>query len=264
MKIAIFCVNYHSYDSLRNYIDSIELSVLATSPKVDVELYVADNSCPSEQFNYTPKGFSMQIVPTGKNLGYFGAIRLLMKKFPPTKFDYSIISNVDVLLEKNTLSELAQTKHDPSVGWIAPTIFSKSMQSDWNPQAIERYSIQKLKSLRFLFKHPWLLKLKQRLFHTYHFIKNCPSGSVYAGHGSFIILTKTFFQLCGIVNYPIFLYGEEIYLAELCRLHELRVIYSPQIRIIDIGRVSTKKISLHQFCKYNYEAINYIIHNFYK
>ena len=40
---------------------------------------------------------------------------------------------------------------------------------------------------------------------------------IYAGHGSFIILTKAFFQNYSNIAYPMFLYGEEIYLAELIR-----------------------------------------------
>lgn len=263
MKIAIYCVNYHSYDSLKNYIESIEISVFETDKNVEVDLFVADNSCPLEQFLVPSLSFSIQIISTEENLGYFGAIAFLMQRFPPINFDYSVISNVDVLLERDSLTKLLQIETDPLTGWIAPTIFSKSMQFDWNPQALQRYSIQKLRALRFLFKHPRLLKLKQRLLHTYHDIKDCPPGPIYAGHGSFIILTKKFFQCCGIINYPVFLYGEEIYIAELCRLHNLKVIYVPQIRIIDIGKVSTGSIPAAQYCWYNYKAINYIIHNFY-
>ena len=50
---------------------------------------------------------------------------------------------------------------------------------------------------------------------------------VYAGHGSFIILTKYYLSKVGIVNYPVFLFCEEIYLAEMCRINNLLVRYEP-------------------------------------
>ena len=150
-----------------------------------------------------------------------------------------------------------------STGWIAPTIFSQTLHFDFNPQAVKRYSLRKMKMLRFMFKYPILLKIKQKLLHQYHDIKNCKPGKIYAGHGSFIILTRNFFQHCGIIDYPIFLYGEEIFLAEVCRRHQLIVEYTPQIRVQDIGKVSTGKFSFKSYCRYNYQSTNYIINTYY-
>jgi hypothetical protein len=99
--------------------------------------------------------------------------------------------------------------------------------------------------------------------HRYKDIKGCPAGSIYAGHGSFIILTRTFFGHGGTIDYPMFLYGEEIYLAEECRQRQLSVVYAPQISVRDIGRVSTGKFSSRQYCQYNYKAICYLISRYY-
>lgn len=265
MKIAIFCVNYNSYDSLHQYLASIDKALEATQSPIELKVIVADNTSPALPVRYTPRHFTLNVLITGGNKGYFGAVRIAMQQVSPADFDYAIISNVDVLISIGFFTQLLESKLDTTtVGWIAPEIYSQSLGFDFNPQAIEPYSLKKLKALRLMFKYPWLLRVKQKLLYKYHDIKDVPSGPIYVGHGSFLILTKSFFIHCGIINYPIFLYGEEIYLAETCKRHHLQVVYEPAIKVIDIGRVSTGKILFRQYCKYNYKAIDYIIKTFYE
>lgn len=261
--LAIYCVNYHSYDSLNNYLISVDKSMEKVKDTISVTVLVADNSVPSTPVDYQPRFFSLHTIPTNDNKGYFGAIGFLMKVFDPQKYDYSIISNVDVLLTDNFFIELSIFKCDNAVGWVAPSIISESHHFDWNPQAIQRYSLRKLKILRFLFKHPKLLQLKKKLFYEIRDIKKNSMGDIYAGHGSFIILSKEYFIKCGIINYPVFLFEEEIYLAEECRKHHLTVLYYPQLKVFDIGGVSTGKMPSLQCCSHYVKALDYIISNYY-
>ena len=226
--LAIYCVNYHSYDSLNNYLISVDKAMEKVKDTISVTVLVADNSVPSTPVDYQPRFFSLHTIPTNDNKGYFGAIGFLMKVFDPQKYDYSIISNVDVLLTDNFL-----------------------------------YSLRKLKILRFLFKHPKLLQLKKKLFYEIRDIKKNSMGDIYAGHGSFIILSKEYFIKCGIINYPVFLFEEEIYLAEECRKHHLTVLYYPQLKVLDIGGVSTGKMPSLQCCSHYVKALDYIISNYY-
>ena len=86
---------------------------------------------------------------------------------------------------------------------------------------------------------------------------------IYAGHGSCIILTENFFRYYQHIHYPIFLYGEELFFAELITNKGLRVRYVPSIRMITEGGVSTSKMPSESFFRYNVEAINYILKIFY-
>ena len=262
-QIAIYCVTYHSYDSLKNYLLSIDYAMAQVADVVHLSVIVADNTSPATPFLYTSKNFELNILVTGENLGYFGAIRFAMQQICPTEHDYVIISNVDVLLPENFFASLINYNYEKNTAWIAPSILSKTPHFDFNPQAIKRYSNLKMRLLRLMFKYPLLLKLKQRLLHMYRNFADYPSGSIYAGHGCFIILTKTYFEQCGIIQYPIFLYGEEIYLAEVCRQHQLNVMYTPEISVTDIGSVSTGRIPFRTFCKLNYNAIDYLIKEFF-
>lgn len=262
-KIAIYCINYHSYDCLKDYLSSIEVASKKAVQTAEIYVFVADNSIPSEGVDFRSPYFRLEVFPTGSNLGYFGAAEYVMSRVPPADFDYTIISNVDVLLTEKTFIELSEIPYDSTYGWIAPSLYSQTYHFDWNPQATKRYSVKKLKIMRFLFKHPLLLRLKQIILHKYRHIDTYPSGDIYAGHGSFIILTKSFFNKCGIIHYPIFLYFEELFLAETCRKNQLKVVYLPQIHVLDIGGTSTGRIPSETYCKYNYEGIDYIISNYY-
>ena len=88
-------------------------------------------------------------------------------------------------------------------------------------------------------------------------------GIIYSGHGAFIILTHTFFEKCPTIDYPLFLYGEELYLAETCRKLHLKVVYRPDIKILDQESVSTSKMRRRLYYRYNYEGLDYLIKTFY-
>ena len=262
-SIAIYCVNYHTYDSLDNYLTSIDRAAETVVETAEITVLVADNTVPTKPVSYHPHHFKLHQLATGDNKGYFGAVSHAMQQVSPYAFDYSVISNVDVLLSETFFTALVSYPADSQTGWIAPAIYSESLHFDFNPQALSRYSLRKMQLLKWMFKYPLLLKLKQLLMHRYKDVKACPSGIIYAGHGSFIILTKTFFQRGGSIDYPMFLYGEEIYLAEECRQRQVRVVYVPEISVRDIGKVSTGKFSSRQYCQYNYQAISYLINRFY-
>lgn len=263
-KIVIYCVNYHSYDSLIDYLTSIDKAASIVVESLTLKVIVADNTVPCSEVPYETQYYELEVMPTGDNKGYFGAIRHAMEYSSPEDYDYIISSNVDILLSESFFSQLISYKATTDTGWLVPKIYSKTLNMDFNPQALHRYSYKKMATLRLLFKYPLLLQLKQKLLHQYREIKVHEAGPVYAGHGSLIILTAEFFRQCGIFDYPIFLYGEEIYLAELCRMNQLKVVYIPQIEVYDIGKVSTGQIPTKQFCKYNFVAIDYLIRRFYK
>jgi GT2 family glycosyltransferase len=197
-------------------------------------------------------------------LGYFGAIQKMMSKTNILLYDYVIISNVDVIISPDFFSKLANYPLSPNDGWIAPAIISQNDGCDLNPQATHRYSLTKLKILHFFYQHPTVNWLYEHTLHLSKRHQHHQPGQVYAGHGSFIVLTHEYFVRCGIIDYPIFLYGEEIYIGEQCLRNKLTVNYFPSLQVNDIGNVSTGKMKRSFYYKCNADAIKYIIDNYYK
>jgi GT2 family glycosyltransferase len=263
MKIAIYCVNYNSYDSLHQYLLSIDKALEAATGPIELKVIVADNTAPARPVRYTPEHFTLNVLITGGNKGYFGAVRLAMQQIKPADFDYSIISNVDVLLDASFFTKLADYQSNELTGWIAPQIYSSLEQRDRNPKILRRYAKRKLQVLKMKFRFPLLNWVyNNTLYKSKKFVSH-ERGDIYAGHGSFIILTKRFFEADGIIDYPVFLFCEEIYLGEQCRQHGLKVVYEPDIRVTDAEHASTGTFRRSSYCRYNYDALSYILRTYY-
>ena len=263
MRIAIYCVNYHSCDRLVNYLASIDQAVKNAQGEVAVEVITVDNSVPAEVISYAPKGFVLHTLASGENKGYFGAVRLGMEQFSPMTYDYVIISNVDVVMDKAFFSQLMGTAVDDKTGWIAPQIYSDAEHRDRNPKIMRRYAKRKLQVLKIKFRFPLVNWIYNHTLYKSKKLMSHERGEIYAGHGSFIILTKRYFEACGIINYPVFLFCEEIYLGEVCQQHGLKVIYEPGIRVNDAEHASTGTFRRSKYCRYNFEALSYILKTYY-
>lgn len=263
-NIAIFCVNYNSYKELYIYLNTIEKAAAYAKGMAKISVFIADNTENNiEHVVFNTNNYEISLFPFHKNLGYFGAIGKMMKETDMSEYDYVIISNVDLIMNNDTIRNIAEYQCDEHTGWIAPKIFSELEERDRNPKIIKRYSLKKLKMIRLFYRYPILHYLYTKTFYKSKKYVSKVAGNIYAGHGSFIILTKEYIKRCGIINYPVFLFGEEIYLAEMCRENNLTVSYCPDISVSDKEHVSTGKIRSRLYYRYNYEAINYAIKTFY-
>ena len=262
-SVAIYCVNYQSYDSLIHFLSSVDKALEQAVETVSVSVFVADNTVPPSAVDYKPHLFHITIIPTKRNLGYFGAVNEAMKQNPPQTYDYIIVSNVDVELSIDFFVKLNKFKASTTIGWIAPQIYSITEKRDRNPKILQRYAKRKLQILKTLFSIPPLYNLYTHTIYKSKKLATHSPGEIYAGHGSFIILSRSFFQKCGIIDYPVFLFCEEIYLGEQCREHGLKVVYDPTLKVTDIEHASTGTIRRRQYCKYNYDAISFILNRYY-
>lgn len=244
IKIAIFCVSYQSEIERDAYLSSIDTAIQNSNGSVSVDIFVADNTIEN-------------------NPGYFGAVKQLMENVNVTDYEYSIISNVDLVIEKDFFIKLANYKCPKDIGWIAPQIWSNLEKRDRNPKILNRYSRNKLNILKAMYKYPILDTLYTHTLYRRKETDNHPIDQIYSGHGSFIILTREYFKQCGKIDYPVFLFCEEIYLAEKCQNARLRVMYVPNIKVFDSEHASTSKMGHKKYCRCNYEAIQYIIKTFY-
>ena len=265
MKILVLPVNYNSYRELGNYLSSLDAAARLIS-NLDIDVMVADNSTNHEKIDislFQNVKLSIQRFP---NIGYFGgALSIYNSVSDIESYEYVFISNVDVTYSNDFFKTLYLIEKSPQIGWLAPQIWSKKEQRDRNPKILSRYSKKKINLIRLMWQHPILHKLysltfyKRKKFHSFNRITN-----IYAGHGSFIILTKSFIKTYHHLHYPIFLFGEEIFLAELCRKANLRVEYCPALKIIDEEHISTSAMKTGFYYDCNRKAIEYIIEHYYE
>lgn len=263
-KIALLCVTYNSYEDLETFKLSVDNAVGEAEGQVDVDMLVADNTVENvREIQCSAKHIKVKSIAYHKNLGYFGGIKRLMDEVDCRQYDYTIISNVDIIVDAVFMKGLSQRVVERGTGWIAPQIYSENEGRDRNPKIMKRYTLYKLKLLRQMFIHPLLNYLYRQTVYRRKKYQTYEKGEIYGGHGSFIILTREYLERCGTIDYPVFLFGEEIYLAEQCLKHGLKVIYDPSLKVIDKEHTSTGNMATHFYNKCNVEALEYIIRTFY-
>lgn len=265
MRFLFVPVNYNSYDALNEYIKAVGRAMKTTDDEtIQVDIHVADNS--SNPMEVDQQDGLTICVRHYDNPGYLSAALKTIYAADVPSYDYIIISNVDVLVDESFFTSMKELEVDEQTAWIAPAIYSYSEKRDVNPKIQERYSKKRLQQLRLLFRFPLLYRLYTKTVYRKKVItaKEKPQQDIYAGHGSFMVFTSKFFQKCPSLDYPVFLFCEEIFLAEMVRSIGGKTTYCPSVKINDKEHASTGRMRLSKYCKYNYEALTYIIRHFYE
>lgn len=263
IKVLIVAVNYNSYKELDSYLKTIEEAASGVGKAV-VDVTIADNSSNYIEIEASKyKHIGVRQVKFD-NIGYLGAAQEIINK-SYNDYDYVAISNVDLKIGNSFFQELCGIKQDDTIAWIAPCIYSHDENRDRNPKVLERYSKKKLQLIYYMYKFPILFYLyTATAYKRKKLTPHYDEMDIYAGHGSFILLTRSFFRKYDKIEYPIFLFGEELYLAELVRKEGMRVSYMPNLKVEDNEHVSTSKMKKKFYFKCNTESIKYILETFYE
>lgn len=267
-KILFLSVNYNSYPELKNFLESISISKRNISESLTIDVHVADNTEKQTQKLNTNLYSKINVTQHMYkfNLGYMGGIMELINEIGAENvktYNYVIISNVDILLDKFFVSELLKLKKTNRVGWIAPKIQSLNENKDRNPKILKRPSRSHLQKLLLMFKYPLLFYLYSKFIYRLRRKRlKHDQPQIYAGHGSLMIFSQDFIEKNVGFKYPSFLFGEELFFAELNRKSNLMVVYKPKIKAIDIDHISTGRLKRSYYCKLNFESLSKIIKEF--
>ena len=276
MKVCILAVCYNSYKESLRYLDSIYNSIKNVNGTV-VFFYIDNSSIVDKNYVQSVKSYKnkFEIKYTKcENLGYYPSISYVINKLKIDliDYDYSILSNVDLRVSKDFFANLKTLPKSKDEGIYAPSIYSKTLSLDRNPKITRRPTAKKLKLNRYLYYSTFtyfilklgnILRLKIRNIINF---KRKPYKhqkrhieQIYAPHGAFKILTNEFSKKNIQINYPIFLFCEEIYLGEMCREHGLKVIYRPDLVVYDSEGASTSLMETKDYRYRNRQALSYIL-----
>lgn len=267
-RILIVPVNYNSYDYLDSYLKSVSEAWDMARDECRLTVYIADNSTKPEEVVLSKYNIPDLKIIRLDNPGYFGgALHIINNCLNVDDYDYVIISNVDMTFELSALKSLVNLNLSDDVGWISPYRFSERYNSPIFVEKENRPSKWKIKALMWLFKFPMLHRIQKtratKRYKTLATENHLRPKRIYSGCGSCFILTKRFFESYPRLHYPLFLYGEEIFIAELARTANLTVRYEPSIRLTNIGEISTGNVNSKTICNYNYKALKYLYNRFF-
>lgn len=241
-NILLICVNYKSDDVLQVFLKSVQYAAERVKGALQVDIEVADNS---EQ-----------------NLGYLGGA-LPIYNAKAQDYDFVSISNVDLQLAENFFEQLLAID-TTDIGWIAPDIYTEKILRHENPFMLSRPTEKNFWIWNLIYSCTFIYRIYHRLY-VWKSRKTLehPAREIYAGHGSFMLFTKAFTQQYPSLSFPGFMYGEEIYMAELVRSVHLKVQYAPTLRIANIGNISTGLLNQKQKSNWSKESLNAIHKQFF-
>lgn len=190
------------------------------------------------------KKLGVHIIQPNSNAGYLGAAGIALEYFKQAFDNFPsllVLSNSDMhYTDKKMLSSWAndysQSHH---IGLIGCRITSTLTGKAQNPMYRERLSKNHLQRLASIFSY----KFSYNLYQTAALIKgkilsgfkNATSSNietVYAIHGSCMLMHRSLLEIHDVFRDAPFLFGEEVYLAEICRRENLQVVFDPTFEIL--------------------------------
>ncbi len=270
-KALLMTVNYKSESSALKLLASLER--LKGFSQVDV--VVVDNCSGNENLlqlrTRVAHLSNVELLELPTNCGYFAAAKVAYDQYlskSRTLPDWIIICNHDVVIEDDDFLPILWRQDCLEVGVIAPRIRLTGSSLDQNPfmkrppNRLRWASLQLIYS-NYFFAAAWdrlsrwkrAFKAKQK---TGHSTNHAHRQLIYAPHGSFVIFSRKFFEVGGYLDENLFLYGEEISVAEICRTLSLDVIYEPSLSLWHNEHASTGKVISRLSYNWQKRALNYV------
>lgn len=280
VKVLLICVNHNTQDEFSRFLDSICRAV--ESRCVSLTFVLADNSdqAASEAFISAAHTRSEKYLAfhyfRNPNVGYLPSVRLALEKLQTdiSDFDFFIFSNVDIELEADFFYELGRRRFLDNVGVIGPSIMDMQFGVDVNPKLKTRPSRWKVRANIMLFKSPMAFKLLRLMYQARTKLRDFRRGKkrlladinhelgaapVYAVHGSLVILRPKVIDIRRLLRYPLSLFGEEIYIAEMSRRMGVHTVYTPELKVLDFPHASTGSMAINEYLDLNIKALRYLL-----
>ena len=265
LSILFIIINYFNEKDVKLFIDQLSLQDFK-----DYKVAIINNgSIDDGKLKAMLTGHSnILFYYPGKNLGYLPGMHYGLQQYI-TEYknipDQVIVCNTDITIaDAHFLNDLNKLRGDI----IGPSIISTKTNNNQNPFLITRISKKKLRLLKFIFDfylfytiYQALSLIKSSLFKNN--IKNNKSQDVYALHGSFIVFRKNFFEAGGTLNYPSFLFGEELYIAESAIQLKLTLIFHPTISVQHHEHHITNTFKPPHLVKRMNESIIYLLNTYF-
>ena len=243
----VFCLLVY-----RNSEDLIE-SLNSIKEKVNDYKVIVVNSYYDEEsksiFENIAKKYNCDFINT-ENKGYgYGNNRGMEHALKNYEFDYFIVSNPDIIIEKFNESEFLLNNKDCVVAPLITTLNGKAQNPYWIKRApkTERllYKGQKKKS-NFLYYLGVAINKVRRVCGLKRFLKsNKDNLEIFASHGSFVMFPKSVFDKLGLIyDENMFLFSEEAYLAHLFENAGIKTVLTKDIEILhkEDGSMKLSKI----------------------
>ncbi len=271
MEVLLLLINYNNSNEVISFVDT----QLALQKNADYKVVIVNNGNqkiqPSDIKNITHD--KVWIINPEKNLGYLNGAHYAYEYYienSKSNPELVILCNTDIEFCSEYFIQNLQTFKKNNVGIIGPEIKSSLTGHFQNPIYEKRPNRTRLQIWLMFFSTYFTYLLYQSGAYLKRIIGNSVASEaakdereVYAVHGSFIIFTKEFFANNCSLKYPSFLYCEELYLAEQCRIKNLKVVFLPTLKIIHHEHSTSGIFKNRKHVSWLYESVRFIVQTYF-
>lgn len=289
--IVVVAVTYESDESALRFVRNVS----AVSNDDSVNIVVVDNSLRDDSRDFfegvLEANSSTLCVKPAANLGYFGGANYGLQAYLKNRqdFEWVIISNVDIEFSDDFFIRLREMESVEGVGVVAPSIWSHKSLRDQNPKMLHRPSKRKMRFYRLLYRSfitmniyglfslfmhylIHVLRLQRppqlsgaRNVHPVPEMEDRSNGweSIYASQGACVVFSRRYFDRGGSLDYPMFLFYEEIFVAETVRKLGLSILYNPSLKLFHEDHLSTGLFRSRKMGAYVSNSINHIVDTYF-
>lgn len=260
MKISYVILHYNTIEDTKKCIDSV-LNISKNTKQIDISIVIVDNYSTNgsgEKLKELYKQKNITILQSernegfarGNNIGY----KYALKNNNP---DYIILSNNDIeITQRNFFEKIIEIDNEIGFDVCGPDVFAPYKQVHQNPLKIDSYTKEDIQNIIKWNKRQIIIFNILKYTKTYgimHKIKKIVNKKKIKNilfekektdiilHGSFLIFGKRYFEEFPNGLYPkTFMYMEEAILYYLCKLKNLKLLYSPEIRVLHYEGAATR------------------------
>lgn len=261
--VVIVTVNFHT---------ETHLALLAASvahQSSPCRLLIADNgSSPDGRRLLTDLARQWPFVElreAGANIGYFAAADQVVSRLSGDRIealpDWLVVCNPDVELAVDFAERLMKVDADV----VAPRVADGAGGRDLNPFLLRRPSARWTWTRRMLFSRDvlawaWILgaALRARARRHVPLADGIESRAIYAGHGSVLAFRRSYFARGGTLQHPVFLFGEEITVAEQVARTGSSFVHAPSATAVHVGHAATGRLPARSVLRHQREATRYV------
>ncbi len=271
-KALFLIVNYFNEKEVIEFVES----QLGGMLNADVLATVIDNGSgnPGLLDKMKQSNEFVSVYHPEDNLGYFGAANYGLDQYTQTCSvlpDFIIICNSDISFAgDNFISELITISEMKDFDILGPDVYSDFLKYHQNPYIVRRISRRRMKMYYWLTANVILYTLftlvhliKRRLFRSGQLLAK-EDMQVYAIHGSFMVFRKSYFDRGGSIQYPLLLFGEELFIAETALKKGFKLIFEPSLKIIHKQHATTGTFKSSRAVHLMHQSYSWLITNFFE
>jgi O-antigen biosynthesis protein len=247
MELSVIIVNYN----VKHFLEQCLHSVQKASEKMNVEIFVVDNSSVDGSTHLVRDKFpEVFLIENKENVGFAKANNQAIKK---AKGQYILLLNPDTVVEEDTFRKvIAFMNEHPEAGGLGVKMIDG--KGNFLPESkrglpTPRVAFSKMSGLSRLFP-------QSKRFGKYHlsYLDKDTIHEVDVLAGAFMLLRKEALDKVGLLDETFFMYGEDIDLSYRITCGGYKNYYFPETTIIHYKGESTRKGSLN-YVKVFYKAM---------